>query len=76
MIKFVVVSKGEVTKEMIDKSLVTSMDSARKSVDGTKVLLKYTTRSMSSKIAFKEYKKYSKGNILKLMDTAEWKIDA
>ncbi len=64
MIKYVIADMP-INQSQIDACIQTSIDSARKSVDGTKALLKYRGFQPSSLLGLTEYNKEQIKDILK-----------
>lgn len=74
MIKYVIAKKEELNDSHIAKCINTSAGTSRTNVDGSRVLVKFDTRSRESKLAFKNYKKYTKTEIVKILEGDEWNL--
>lgn len=73
MIRFIIVNTNEIDSEMERLSLQTNKNTARKNADGTKTLLKFSTKSSPAKLKFSQYKKYTRSEIETIMQSPDWK---
>ena len=66
---YTIINTADVTDEMIDNSNITSKDTMRKSIDGTKSLLKF---SGSTPECFDGYTIYTEAETLEEIKKEEW----
>ena len=67
--KWIIINVSDVTDEMIDNALQTSMDTLRKTTDGTKTILKWDGDTPS---CFDGLTTYTHSEILTELAKSEW----
>ena len=68
---WVIVNVSDITEEMISNAIQSSMDTLRKTLDGSKAILKYEGRKPS---CFYGMDTYTHSEILTELRTSEWFI--
>ena len=66
---WVIINASDITDEMIEKSIQSSIDTLRKSLDGTKAILKYDGRKPS---CFYNIDTYNHSEILEILNSPDW----
>jgi len=69
---YVIVPTREVTREMVKASSITSFDTLRKSLDGTKCILKCEPENRAR--WFGDYRVYLHEQILDIVHGTEWEL--
>ena len=67
--KWIIINVSDITDEMIEKSIQTSMDTLRKTLDGSKAILKYEGRKPS---CFYNMDTYNHSEILEELSKSDW----
>ena len=67
--KWIIINVSDITDEMIDNALETSLDTLRKSLDGTKTILKWDGDTPS---CFDGLTTYTHSEILEELAKSEW----
>ena len=67
--KWVIVNVSDITDEMIENAIETSMDTLRKSIDGSKAILKWDGQTPS---CFNGMTTFSHSEILTTLAGSEW----
>ena len=71
--KWIIINVSDVTDEMISNAIQTSMDTLRKTIDGTKAILKWDGDTPS---CFEGMTTYTHSEILTELAKSEWTSDA
>jgi len=66
---YVIIPANEITEEMIESAIQTSVATLRKSLDETLAILKYNG---SEPACFNNYTKYNHEEILEILSTSDW----
>ena len=67
--KWIIVNVSDITDEMIDSAIQTSMDTLRKTLDGSKAILKFNGDTPS---CFDGLTTYNHSEILTELNKSEW----
>ena len=67
--KWIIINISDITNEMIENSIQTSIDTLRKSLDETKAILKYNGRKPS---CFYNMDTYNHSEIKEILNGSDW----
>jgi hypothetical protein len=67
--KWIIINVSDITNEMISKSIQSSIESLRTSIDGNKAILKYEGRKPS---CFYNMNTYTHSEILEELSKSDW----
>lgn len=70
--KWVIVNVSDITEEMIEGAIQSSMDTLRKTLDGTQAILKYDGRKP---YCFYNMTTYNHSEILTILSGSDWTED-
>ena len=70
--KWIIINVSDITDEMIENSIQTSMDTLRKTLDGNKTILKWDGDTPS---CFEGMTTYSHSEILEELASSDWSED-
>ena len=71
--KYIIIPTSEVTDDIISISINTNLSNTRKSLDGTKTILKFNTQVSN---IFDAYQKCSHDEIIRILAGDEWNDNA